>query len=80
MLELRSVDLSSNVIGFLKRESLQGLPKLSNLKLSNNELSRIGEGAFKEAPEWSHLKPTVEKERVAEDARLKEQFARFGGR
>merc|ERR1712223_283511 len=55
MLELRSIDLSSNVIGFLKRESLQGLPKLSNLKLSNNELSRIGDGAFKEAPNLQHL-------------------------
>ena len=55
MTELRSVDLSSNVIGVLKRESLQGLPKLSNLKLSNNELSRIGEGAFKEAPNLQRL-------------------------
>ena len=54
-MELRSVDLSSNVIGVLKRESLQGLPKLTNLKLSNNELSRIGEGAFKEAPDLRHL-------------------------
>ena len=55
MTELRSVDLSSNVIGVLKRESLQGLPKLESLKLSNNELSRIGEGAFKEAPNLKHL-------------------------
>ena len=55
MMELRSIDLSSNVIGVLKRESLQGLPKLSNLKLSNNELSRIGEGAFKEAPDLQNL-------------------------
>ena len=55
MLELKSIDISSNVIGFLKRESLQGLPKLSNLKLSNNELSRIGGGAFKEAPNLQHL-------------------------
>ena len=55
MANLRNVDLSANVIGVLKRESLQGLPKLTALKLSRNELSRIGEGAFKEAPSLQHL-------------------------
>ena len=55
MSELRNVDLSSNVIGVLKRESLQGLPKLASLKLANNELSRVGEGAFKEAPNLQQL-------------------------
>ena len=37
---LRSLDLSANLIGVLKRESLQGLPKLKALKISQNELSR----------------------------------------
>ena len=40
MTSLRSLDLSANLIGVLKRESLQGLPKLTALKLSQNELSR----------------------------------------
>ena len=52
---LENVDLSSNVIGVLNRESLQGLPKLSTLRIGNNELSRIEEGAFKEAPNLKHL-------------------------
>jgi len=55
MPNLKNVDLSANVIGVFKRESLQGLPKLKALKLSQNELSRIGEGAFKEAPNLQHL-------------------------
>lgn len=55
MAALTTLDLSQNVIGFLKRESLQGLPKLTALKIGKNELSRIGEGAFKEAPELKHL-------------------------
>ena len=38
---LRSLDLSANLIGVLKRESLQGLPKLKALKISQNELSRF---------------------------------------
>lgn len=49
------LDLSSNVIGILKRESLQGLPKLTKLKIGHNELSRIGEGTFREAQELKHL-------------------------
>ena len=41
-LSLKHLDLSSNLLGVLKRESLQGLPKLTTLKLGNNELSRLG--------------------------------------
>ena len=52
---LKSIDLSSNVIGVLNRESFQGLPKLQALRISNNELSRMEEGAFKEAPSLRHL-------------------------
>ena len=55
MQHLTTLDLSSNVIGVLKRESLQGLPNLTGLKIGRNELSRIGEGAFVEAPELKHL-------------------------
>ena len=55
MPSLQSLDLSSNVIGVLKRESLQGLPELHTLKISRNELSRIGDGAFKETPVLLHL-------------------------
>ena len=47
-LSLQHLDLSSNLLGVLKRESLQGLPKLTTLKLGNNELSRLGEGTFVE--------------------------------
>ena len=52
---LKTIDLSSNVIGVLNRESFQGLPKLEALRISNNELSRMEEGAFKEAPSLKHL-------------------------
>ena len=52
---LKSIDLSSNVIGVLNRESLQGLPKLESLRIRNNELSRLEEGAFKETPSLRHL-------------------------
>ena len=55
MKALKRLDLSSNVIGVLKRESLQGLPELITLRIANNELSRIGEGSFTEAPELRHL-------------------------
>ena len=55
MPSLRSLDLSSNVIGVLKRESLQALPELHTFKISRNELSRIGDGAFKETPALLHL-------------------------
>ena len=47
-LSLQHLDLSSNLLGVLKRESLQGLPKLTTLKLGNNELSRLGEGTIVE--------------------------------
>eukprot|EP00095_Tigriopus_kingsejongensis_P004367 maker-scaffold57_size444674-snap-gene-2.12 protein:Tk04367 transcript:maker-scaffold57_size444674-snap-gene-2.12-mRNA-1 annotation:"slit homolog 3 protein" len=52
---LESIDLSSNVIGVLKRESLQSLPNLITLKIARNELSRIGDGAFMEAPNLRNL-------------------------
>jgi len=52
---LKSIDLSSNVIGVLNRESFQGLPKLEALRIAKNELSRMEEGAFKEAPRLRHL-------------------------
>jgi Leucine-rich repeat (LRR) protein len=52
---LETLDLSSNVIGVLKKESLQGLPALATLKLARNELSRVGESAFKEATGVRHL-------------------------
>ena len=45
---LQSLDISANLLGLLKRESLQGLPKLGILRLGRNELSRLGEGAFVE--------------------------------
>lgn len=45
---LESLDLSSNLLGVLIRESLQGMPKLRKLNLGNNELSRLGEGTFVE--------------------------------
>lgn len=45
---LQVLDLGSNLLGVLKRESLQGLPKLQVLRLGDNELSRLGEGAFVE--------------------------------
>ena len=47
---LKVLDLSSNLLGVLKRESLQGLPKLTQLRVGDNELSRLGEGAFVEVP------------------------------
>ena len=43
------------MIGVLKRESLQGVPNLKALKIARNELSRVGEGAFTEAPALRHL-------------------------
>jgi hypothetical protein len=52
---LKTIDLSYNVIGVLNRQSFQGLPKLQALRISNNELSRMEEGAFKEAPGLRHL-------------------------
>ncbi len=52
---LQLLDISSNLLGVLKRESLQGMPKLKTLNLGNNELSRIGEGAFKEVPGLEEL-------------------------
>ncbi len=52
---LKTIDLSYNVIGILNRQSFQGLPKLQALRISNNELSRMEEGAFKEAPSLRHL-------------------------
>ncbi len=55
MPSLEALDLSSNVIGVVKRESLQGLPALLTLKIRHNELSRIGEGAFTETPKLRHL-------------------------
>lgn len=52
---LQSIDLSSNVIGVLKRESLQALPNLITFKIAKNELSRIGDGAFLESPNLHNL-------------------------
>lgn len=52
---LQFLDLSSNLLGVLIRESLQGMPKLNCLKLGNNELSRLGEGAFVEVANLEEL-------------------------
>ncbi|TRY62905.1 hypothetical protein TCAL_07138, partial [Tigriopus californicus] len=52
---LQSIDLSSNVIGVLKRESLQTLPNLITFKIARNELSRIGDGSFLECPNLHNL-------------------------
>jgi Leucine-rich repeat (LRR) protein len=52
---IQTLDLSSNVIGFLKLESLQGLPKLRTLKLARNEISRVGKDAFREVRNLLHL-------------------------
>jgi Leucine-rich repeat (LRR) protein len=54
-LGLQFLDLSSNRLGVLNRESLQGLPKLKTLRLGDNELSRLGEGAFVEVPGLEEL-------------------------
>jgi Leucine-rich repeat (LRR) protein len=71
MTSLQSLDLSSNVIGFLKRESLQGLPELSTLKISRNELSRIGEGSFKETPALQHLDVSINRLQTIEQETFK---------
>ena len=52
---LQSLDISANLLGLLKRESLQGLPQLQILRLGRNELSRLGEGAFVEVPALEEL-------------------------
>ena len=49
------LNLDANLLGLLKRESLQGLPKLLSLRLGKNELSRLGEGAFVEVPALEEL-------------------------
>ena len=72
MPSLQSLDLSSNVIGVLKRESLQGLPELSTLKIGRNELSRIGEGAFKETPALQHLDVGANRLQIVEQDTFKE--------
>ncbi len=55
MPSLTVLDLSSNVIGVLKRQSLQGLPKLTTLKIARNELTRVGEDTFKDSQQVKHL-------------------------
>ncbi len=52
---IKHLDLGSNLLGVLNRDSLQGMPKLTTLNLNGNDLSRIGEGAFKETPGLKEL-------------------------
>ena len=47
--------MSSNVIGVVKRESLQGMAALKSLNLARNELSAIGEGTFKDTKDIQHM-------------------------
>ncbi|XP_040573970.1 toll-like receptor Tollo [Lepeophtheirus salmonis] len=60
------LDLSSNVIGVIKRESFKGLGELKTLRIANNGLSRVGEGAFKDTSQLMHLDLSINRFKALE--------------